>query len=51
MSEIIDIENPAEQNRLSIYDDSQLDLYFKIHQKVNEKSEEIYKSYKNNILV
>jgi hypothetical protein len=33
------------------FDDAQLDLYFKMHEKVNAKSEEISKSYKNNILV
>jgi len=32
-------------------EDVQLDLYYKMHKKVNEKNEEISKSYKNNILI
>lgn len=33
------------------YDQSQIDLFFTMHQKVNSKNEEISKSYTNNILV
>jgi hypothetical protein len=33
------------------HDDNQIDLFFKMHQKINAKSEEISKSYNNNILV
>ncbi|NNM41049.1 hypothetical protein HKI82_11795 [Vibrio plantisponsor] len=52
MSEIIEVvESHSGNTNVSTFDDAQLDLYFKIHQKVNQKSEEISKSYKNNILV
>lgn len=33
------------------YDDAQIDLFFKMHQKINSKNEEISKSYNNDILV
>lgn len=45
--EVIDNESTGLIN----YDDAQIDLFFKIHQKINAKSEEISKSYSNNILV
>ncbi|EOE4714276.1 hypothetical protein ACKC6U_004287 [Vibrio vulnificus] len=52
MGEIIEVvEDSTGNSNITAFDDAQLDLYFKIHQKVNQKSEEISKSYKNNILV
>jgi hypothetical protein len=50
LNDIIEvIEN--EGTSILRHDDAQIDLYFKMHQKINAKSEEISKSYKNNILV
>ncbi|MEZ8196929.1 hypothetical protein [Vibrio cortegadensis] len=49
MGDVIEVVD--ESTNVATFDDAQLDLYFKIHQKVNQKSEEISKSYKNNILV
>lgn len=52
MRDVVEIvEGEVEGNQIIPFDDAQLDLYFKIHQKVNARSEEISKSYKNNILV
>ncbi|MBM4928251.1 hypothetical protein HYO35_22125 [Vibrio parahaemolyticus] len=52
MGDVIEVvEGCVENTGVTTFDDAQLDLYFKIHQKVNQKSEEISKSYKNNILV
>lgn len=52
MGDVIEVvDSGAKNTNVSAFDDAQLDLYFKIHQKVNPKSEEISKSYKNNILV
>ncbi|MFS1503868.1 hypothetical protein BCU13_010720 [Vibrio lentus] len=52
MGDVIEVVNESTKStNVATFDDAQLDLYFKIHQKVNQKSEEISKSYKNNILV
>ncbi|WP_018414458.1 hypothetical protein [Teredinibacter turnerae] len=50
MNDIVEvIEN--ENSGMVRHDDAQIDLFFKMHQKVNAKNEEISKSYNNNILV
>lgn len=51
MSELL--EAPGGQNGESLVSASnaQIDMYFQIHEKVNARSEETQKSYKNNILV
>ena len=52
MSEVIegdDLERTGTE--LVAFDDAQLDLYLKIHKKVNAKNQETGKTYKNNILV
>lgn len=48
-----DIVEVIEKNNTGItrHDDDQIDLFFKMHQKVNAKNEEISKSYNDNILV
>ena len=52
MNDIIEIRNSeSNENNLVHIDDTQLDLYFKMHKRINQKNEEISKSYKNNILV
>lgn len=53
MGEVLEVidDGDNKNSAISSIDDAQLDLYFKIYQKVNRKSEEIQKSYKNNILV
>lgn len=51
MGEIVEILEDEEGKRIITAEDAQLDSYFKIHQRVNAKSEEISKSYTNNILV
>lgn len=51
MNDIVEVVNHVNENALARYDDDQIDLFFKMHQKVNAKSEEISKSYSNNILV
>lgn len=52
MAELIEA-NQEQGNTSGVvpFDDAQLDLYFKMYNKVNEKNEEISKSYKNNILI
>ncbi len=47
ISEVVENENRG----MIRHDDAQIDLFFKMHQKINAKNEEISKSYKNNILV
>ena len=52
MTEVIDsYRDEVMGTDLATLDDSQLDLYFKLHQKVNAKNQETSKTYKNNILV
>lgn len=47
-----DIVEVIEKNTgITGYDDDQIDLFFKMHQKVNAKNEEISKSYTDDILV
>ena len=45
------IESNSSGNSIIQHDDAQLDLFFKMQEKINAKNEEISKSYKNNILV
>ncbi|MCX2796404.1 hypothetical protein OQJ62_15880 [Microbulbifer thermotolerans] len=45
--EVVEHESPG----MIRHDDAQIDLFFKMHQKINAKNEEVSKSYKNNILV
>lgn len=45
--EVIENENAG----MVRHDDAQIDLFFKMHQKINAKNEEISKSYNNNILI
>lgn len=47
ISEVIENENRG----VAKPDEAQMDLFFRMHQKINAKNEEISKSYKNNILV
>src|SRR5690606_33791246 len=47
MVEVIENDNSG----MVRHDDAQIDLFFKMHQRVNAKNEEISKSYNNNILV
>lgn len=51
MSELI--EKQPETSKLSngSVDSTTIDIFFKLHEKINGKNEEINKSYKNNILV
>ena len=51
MSIVTELTNEEKLQDLSTSNDVALDLYFKIHDKVNARSEEISKSYKENILV
>ncbi|MCL1120938.1 hypothetical protein [Shewanella seohaensis] len=51
MGEIVEILEDGEGKKIITAEDAQLDSYFKIHQRVHAKSEEISKSYTNNILV
>ncbi len=44
-------ENRDNAGGLITHDQSQIDLFFSMHQKVNSRNEEISKSYTNNILV
>jgi len=47
IAEVVENENRG----IVRHDDAQIDLFFKMHQKINARNEEISKSYKNNILV
>lgn len=51
MNDIVERLDDVDSGEIIRAEDAQYDLYFKIHQRVNAKSEEISKSYKNNILV
>jgi len=51
MTVAVEITNEDQSQEISTTNDAALDLYFKIHDKVNARSEEISKSYKENILV
>lgn len=52
MTEVIDSRHDdVIGTDLVTLDDAQLDLYLKLHQKVNAKNQETGKTYKNNILV
>ena len=50
MNDIVEVfEN--EETSVVRHDEAQIDLFFKMHQKINAKNEEISKSYNDNILV
>lgn len=52
MGEIIEGDNLERTGtELVAFDDAQLDLYLKLHKRVNAKNQETGKTYKNNILV
>jgi len=51
MTEIIDVGSNSANSRAPSINDAQIELFFKMHQKINSKNEEISKTYKNNILV
>jgi len=51
MNDVVEIiENEAGTNVIR-HEDAQLDLFLRMHEKVNSRSEEISKSYSNNLLV
>lgn len=50
MGKVIEVVD-NDSSGLIKYDDAQIDLFFKMHQKINSKNEEISKSYSNDILV
>lgn len=49
--EIIEDSMSNGNSNVTQIEDSQLELYFRMHRRVNEKSEETSRSFKNNILV
>jgi len=51
MNDIIDARPSDSSVGLVNEEESQLDLFFKMHEKINAKNEEISKSYSNNILI
>ncbi|MNZ42259.1 hypothetical protein D3C78_598300 [compost metagenome] len=51
MNDVVEIIDDEPGSPIIRSEDSQIDLFFKIHEKINSKNEEISKSYKNNILV
>ena len=50
MGQVIEVVD-NDSSGLIKYDDAQIDLFFKMHKKINSKNEEISKSYSNDILV
>ncbi|MCK8068748.1 MULTISPECIES: hypothetical protein [unclassified Cobetia] len=52
MSDVIEVQGGYDEDGdMPVLNDAELDLYFRMHKKVNERSQEISKTYKNNILV
>ncbi|MBQ4829818.1 hypothetical protein J8L84_11080 [Alteromonas sp. MMG017] len=51
MGNVVEVMDDESSNNIVRHEDVQLDLYLKIHDKVNARSEEISKSYNDNILV
>lgn len=51
MGSVVEVMDESSSNNIVRHEDAQLDLYLKIHDKVNARSEEISKSYSDNILV
>lgn len=51
MSQLVESNQDGATGQISTRVEDAFDIYFKIHQKVNARSEEIQKSYRNNIIV
>lgn len=51
MNEPVLIDNTTTSSEVIRSEDAQSDFYFKLHQRINARSEEISKNYSNNILV
>ena len=51
MVNVVEVMDDSSSNNIVRHEDVQLDLYLKIHDKVNARSEEISKSYTDNILI
>jgi len=51
MGNVVEVMDDTSSNNIVRHEDIQLDMYLKIHDKVNARSEEVSKSYNDNILV
>lgn len=51
MNDVVEVVSGNSGKGVLSSEDTQLDLFFKMHEKINAKNEEISKSYNNNILV
>lgn len=51
MGNVVEVMDEESSNNIVKHEDVQMDMYLKMHDKINAKSEEISKSYNDNILI